>query len=173
MQADISIRQSTMGDVDGIVALYQAAGEAGGGLARAPDEVSRDYVSAFIDKALSGGIALVAVDDTGSIVGEIHASPAGPRSFAHVLGDLTIAVHPSSQGKGIGRRIFAALLQIVGSQMPHVQRVELVTQESNKRALSMYESLGFEREGRMKNRIRMRDGSLDHDIPMSWHRKGA
>ena len=57
MQADISIRQSTMGDVDGIVALYQAAGEAGGGLARAPDEVSRDYVSAFIDKALNGGVS--------------------------------------------------------------------------------------------------------------------
>lgn len=173
MQADVSIRQSTPGDVDAIVALYQAAGEAGGGLARAPDEVSRDYVSAFIDKALNGGIALVAVDYSGRIVGEIHANPLGPRSFGHVLGDLTIAVHPSSQGKGIGRRIFEGLLEMVVSEMPHIHRVELVTQESNKRALSMYESLGFEREGRMKNRIRMRDGSLDHDIPMSWHRKSA
>lgn len=170
MQADISIRQSTLRDVDGIVGLYQAAGEAGGGLARSPDEVTSDYVSAFLDKALNGGIALVAVDDVGAIIGEIHASPLGPRSFAHVLGDLTIAVHPSWQGRGVGRRIFAALLEIVVSQMPHVHRVELVTQESNNRALSMYESLGFEREGRMKNRIRVRDGSLDHDIPMSWHR---
>jgi len=170
MQADVSIRQSTEGDVDGIVALYQAAGEAGGGLARAPDEVSADYVSAFLKRALNGGIALVATDPTGAIIGEIHASPLGPRSFAHVLGDLTIAVHPLWQGQGIGRRIFAALLELVRTQMPHVHRVELVTQESNKRALSMYESLGFEREGKLTNRIRMRDGSLDHDIPMSWRR---
>ena len=173
MQAEISIRQSSPGDVDAIVRLYQAAGAAGGGLARSPDEVTGDYVNAFLSKALNGGVALVAVDDSGAIIGEIHASPLGPRSFAHVLGDLTIAIHPAWQGRGIGRRIFAALLEIVAAQMPHVHRVELVTQESNKRALAMYESLGFEREGRMKNRIRVADGSLDDDIPMSWHRVGA
>ena len=170
MQAEISIRRSTPSDIEGIVALYQATGTAGGGLARSPDEVSRDFVSGFLHKALNGGVALVAVDTSGLILGEIHASPLGPRSFAHVLGDLTIAVHPSWQGRGVGRRVFAELLEIVRSEMPHILRVELVTQESNQRALSMYESLGFNREGRMKNRIRARDGSLDADIPMAWHR---
>jgi len=170
MQADLSIRRSSSRDVEGIASLYKAVGDAGGGLARASDEVTEKYVSDFLTAAIAEGIALVATDTAGNVIGEIHARPHGPRTFAHVLGDLTIAVHPSLQGRGVGRRIFSELLAIVTSEMPHILRVELVSRETNARAIAMYESLGFQREGRMVNRIRLDDGSLDADIPMAWHR---
>lgn len=169
-QAEKEIRSSQVSDVDGIVALYKAVGKAGGGLARTPDEVTRAYVGDFLHAALNGGVALVATDDAGAVIGEIHTRPLGPRAFAHVLGDLTIAIHPQWQGRGVGRRIFSHLLAIVETQMPHVLRVELKSRESNARAILMYESLGFRKEGRMDNRIRLADGSLDADIPMAWHR---
>jgi len=168
-----SIRSSRLSDIDGIVALYRAVGAAGGGLARSPDEVTRDYVRDFLDASLAGGIALVAVDDSDKIVAEIHTRLLGPRALSHVFGDLTIAVHPSRQGQGLGRRIFSELLTIARRDCPHVLRIELKSRETNSRAIAMYESLGFRREGRMENRIRLIDGSLDADIPMAWHRGGA
>ena len=167
-----SIRPSRLSDVDSIVALYRAVGAAGGGLARSPDEVTRAYVRDFLDASLAGGIALVAVDGD-NLIAEIHTRPLGPRAFSHVLGDLTIAVHPSRQGQGLGRRIFSELLTIARRDCPHVLRIELKSRETNSRAIAMYESLGFKREGRMDNRIRLLDGSLDADIPMAWHRGGA
>jgi putative acetyltransferase len=170
MQAEISIRRSSAADVDAIVGLYQTVGHAGGGLARTPAEVTRGYVGDFLEAAIAGGVALVATDNDGNVVGEIHARPLGPHAFAHVLGDLTIAVHPDWQGRGIGRNIFEALLDIVRKDMPHLLRVELKSRETNAGAIAMYESLGFEREGRMIDRVMLSDGSLDADIPMAWRR---
>jgi putative acetyltransferase len=173
MQAETTIRRSSLDDLDGIVALYKAVGKAGGGIARAPDEVTGSYVSGFLEASIADGIALVATDSAGNIVAEIHAHTLGPRTFAHVLGDLTVAVHPSWQGKGVGRKLFNELLAEVLRDMPHILRVELVSRETNRRAIAMYESLGFRAEGRMTNRIRLEDGSLDADIPMSWHRPAS
>jgi ribosomal protein S18 acetylase RimI-like enzyme len=170
MQADVAYRRGTAGDVDAIVDLYRAVGNAGGGLARMPDEVTHQYVDDFIDAALTAGLELVAIDAAGTVVAEMHARPLGPRAFSHVLGDLTIAVHPAWQGRGVGRRLFAEFLKIVSAEMPHVLRVELKSRESNNRAISMYQSLGFEKEGRMAGRIQLPDGTLDADIPMAWHR---
>ena len=169
-QAEKEIRRSQATDVDYIVALYKAVGQAGGGLARTPDEVTRGYVNDFLQAALNGGVALVATDNADNVIGEIHARPLAPRTFAHVLGDLTIAIHPSWQGRGVGRRIFSHLLEVVQTQMPHILRIELKSRESNSHAIAMYESLGFSREGRMIDRVRLADGSLDADIPMAWHR---
>jgi ribosomal protein S18 acetylase RimI-like enzyme len=170
MQADVTHRRAASADVDAIMRLYQAVGHAGGGLARTPDEVTRHYIRDFVDAALSGGLELVATDQHGAVIAEIHARPLGPRALAHVLGDLTIAVHPAWQGRGVGRRMFEEFLKIVSKEMPHILRVELKARETNGKAIAMYASLGFEKEGRMARRIRLPDGALDADIPMAWHR---
>ena len=56
---------------------------------------------------------------------------------------------------------------------PDITRVELIVRQSNDRALRFYESLGFQREGELRLRIRNPDGSLDADIPMAWIREQA
>ena len=170
MQAEAAIRSATKSDIEQIRALYRAVGSAGGGLARTPDEVTLDYVSDFVHASRHGGIELVAEAPDGTLAGEIHTYPLGPATLAHVLGQLTIAVHPGWQGRGIGRALFRALLDRVERDFPHVLRVELKARESNTRAIGMYESLGFRKEGRMERRIRLENGSFDADIPMAWHR---
>lgn len=173
VQAELSIRDATDSDIAAIADLYRAVGRAGGGLARTPEEVTIAYVSEFVAAARHGGVELVAHAGDGTIAGEIHTYPLGPAAFAHVLGQLTVAVHPDWQGRGVGRALFSALLDRIEHEYPHVVRVELKARETNSRAIGMYESLGFQKEGRMVNRVRLKNGSLDADIPMAWHRPGT
>lgn len=174
VDARVALRAATRGDADAILAVYLGAAGGESGLAREADEITRDHVAGFLDKSLACGIALVALrrgeDGETRIVGEIHAYRSPLRVFAHVLGELTIAVHPEAQGQGVGRALFTELLRLVRAEWPAIERVELITRESNARAIALYESLGFHREGSLARRIRRADGGLEADVPMAWLR---
>ena len=154
-----------------IEALYRVVGATPGGIARSPDEVSREYVEGFVSKSLERGILLVAeLEGLPGLAAELHAYRSELRIFRHVLGELTVAVHPATQGQGIGRKLFERLLDTVIREHPDIMRVELITQETNQRALRLYEGVGFRREGRLAGRIQAPDGTLDADIPLAWFR---
>jgi len=154
-----------------IFALYRAVAAIEGGLARTAEEISEEYVAHFLGKSLESGFCLVAREsDGGPIIGEIHSYALGPRVFAHVLGELTIAVHPAKQGLGVGKRLFTELLRRVEQERSDILRVELIARESNRKAIEFYQKLGFEIEGRFENRIRSVGGGYEADIPMAWRR---
>lgn len=163
------IRKAVAADHARIVALYRAVAEVPGGIARTPDEVTDAYVAGFMHKAASDGVEFVAEMD-GEIVGEIHASRVGIASLDTLLTDLTIAVAPKAQGRGVGRALFEALLAEVREAMPHIVRVELFARSSNVRARALYESLGFVEEGRLRARVRDAKGELETDTIMGWVR---
>lgn len=163
------IRKAVASDADGVLALYRAVAEVPDGIARTPAEVTGSYVAGFMDRAARDGVAFVC-EEGGRIVGEIHASRAGIAAFAHVLGDLTIAVDPCAQGRGVGRRLFQALLDEVVRNMAHIERVELFARESNPRARALYASLGFVEEGRLRARVRNAAGAPETDTIMGWLR---
>lgn len=169
MTAPVHLRSAAPGDASGIHALYLTVAEHSGGLARFPDEITRDYIDGFVAQSASHGIQLVAVDAGGRVVGELHAYRNGLRRFAHVLSSLTVAVHPDTQGQGIGRRLFQRLFEELGP-LAEITRVELVTQESNARGRHLYASLGFRQEGRFEGGIQRSGGGLEDDIPMAWTR---
>jgi putative acetyltransferase len=167
------IRRTRASDTAGIEQLYRLVAAPPGGLAREPDEITSDYIVQFVRRATTDGIGFLAAPDDandGLPAGELHCYPPGPRTFAHVLGDLTVAVHPAWQGRGVGRALFKALLDEVIRNRPGVSRIELVARESNDRAIGLYESLGFRREGRLEGRVRRTDGVIEADIPLAWHR---
>jgi len=164
-----NIRPITAEDTAEVLALYRRVACSPGGIARLEDELSEAYVRAFVTKALSDGIGLVAVDKSGSIMAEIHAYKPEPYCFSHVLSELTVVVDPTTQGKGIGKTIFTAFLQAVSEAHPEVRRVELIARESNEKAIKLYESLGFRKEGKLAGRIKNVDGSFESDIPMAWY----
>lgn len=157
-----------------IVELYRTVAAIEGGLARTAAEVSEEYVAHFVGKSLESGFCLVAREtDNDPIIGEIHCYALGPRVFAHVLGELTIAVHPARQGLGIGKLLFTELLRHVEQERPDILRVELIARESNRKAIEFYQKLGFQIEGRFENRICSVGGGYEADIPMAWQRKAA
>jgi putative acetyltransferase len=128
-------------------------------------------VLGFTAAARERGVELVAEDALG-LCAEIHASRPVPQDFQHVLGELTLLVHPRVQGRGLGKALFSAFLEHVRSQEPGIHRVELITRDSNQRARSIYEGLGFQLEGRLRGRVRHPDGRLEDDLFYAWHRDG-
>jgi ribosomal protein S18 acetylase RimI-like enzyme len=169
---DFIVAEARLADCPKILALYRTVAAIEGGLARTADEISESYVENFVARSIAGGIILIARESSGKeIIGEIHGYALGPKVFGHVLGELTIAVHPRFQSAGIGRAIFSEFMRRVVEERPDILRVELIARESNERALNFYQKLGFEIEGRMANRIRSVNGGFEADIPMAWLRK--
>jgi ribosomal protein S18 acetylase RimI-like enzyme len=167
-----AIRVTEPEDAEAVYELYRAVAARPGGLARAADEITHAYVHDFLNHSREHGLSLVSVTAHEGVVGEIHAYGRALRSFAHVLGDLTVAVHPQAQGRGIGRALFTRLLAQIQERFPAVVRVELLARESNQHAIALYESLGFRREGRLEARVRGAGGALEADIPMAWMKPG-
>ena len=165
------IRRATRDDIAAIGQLYITVASTTGGLAREPDEISRDYIEGFVTRSLHDGEIVVAeVAGIDGVAGELHAYRNPLRLFNHVYTNLTIAVHPDAQGRGIGRALFSALLDTVARERTDIVRVELMTAERNQRAQRLYESVGFVREGRLDRAIRGADGTPEADIPMAWFR---
>ena len=163
--SEYETRPITLSQAGAVLSLYRAAAAGPGGLARRPDEMDLAYVEGFLGKALAGGVTLGAW--RGEVLcGEIHASRIGPEQFAHVLSDLTVAVDPAWQGRGVGRALFAALFEAARALSPQVTRIELMAREGNIDAIRLYERLGFVIEGRFVQRVRMPDGRLEDDIAM-------
>lgn len=168
------IEPASAGDLHAIASLYRSVAAIEGGLARTAEEITEEYVGTFVTRSLENGILLIARrTDTNQIIGEIHAYTLGPKVFAHVLGELTIAVDPSFQGTGVGKALFSEFLEQVKVKRPDILRVELIARESNQKAIRFYEKMGFQIEGRFENRIRSVGGGYEADIPMAWVRDAA
>ncbi|MEI6410623.1 MAG: N-acetyltransferase [Bacteroidota bacterium] len=165
----MQIRKASAKDAAAIQRLYTATASFPGGLARMAAEITDTYIEHNLNNALATGICLVAEhpDDSAQLVAEIHCYKLQPAVFKHVLGELTISVHPDFQGQGLGRRIFETLLHEIRDHRPEILRVELITRESNTRAIELYQKLGFQIEGRLENRIEGTQGK-EADIPMAW-----
>lgn len=161
------IRPARMADVNGLYFLFQAVAQQPGGLARTLEEASEGYVRRCLEAATQRGLALL-VEGDGPPRGALWAWRPDPASLKHTLSELTAAVHPDAQGKGLGRALFETFLGTVKARFQDIQRVELICRESNQAGLHLYESLGFLREGRFNRRILDPKGKLEADIPMAW-----
>lgn len=163
------IRHGTLDDIDALLALQQTVASRNGTLARASDEITREYAAHAVERSLATGVFMVAVDGD-EIIGAIDCYALGSRQFAHVLGELTVAVHPDHQGKGVGRELFRQMLAHIISTRPDITRVELMVRGDNAGAQRLYRSLGFREEGRFVGRVCLPDGTILDDVAMAWHR---
>jgi ribosomal protein S18 acetylase RimI-like enzyme len=168
--SQLTVRKATLHDKQKIYQLYLAVSRLEGGIARTQKEVTEDWVLNCLLKGLSGGFVLVIdhPEKPEELIATLHTYSTGLQAFSHVLGDLTIGVHPDFQGQGVGRRIFERLLRQIEEERPDILRVELIVRESNKKAIRFYEQIGFTQEGRLERRIHNTEGRLEADIPMAW-----
>lgn len=104
------------------------------------------------------------------IVGHAFLDPLPLEAIAHVF-RLNIVVHPGFLAQSVGTSLMRDLMDWV-QQTPRVGKIELLVRATNERAIYLYSKLGFEEEGRFRNRVRLHDGSFVDDISMAWFPKG-
>ncbi|MGN6207210.1 N-acetyltransferase family protein [Asticcacaulis sp.] len=146
------IRPSSLTDEAGIHLVYRATARQGGGLLRREDEITDAYIRHNLENSLRIGISLVAEREDGLMLAEIHAWPSETRQLGHCLTNLTVAVDSAAQGRGIGRALFEHLIA-AAKDNPKFRIIELYCREDNRRAIDLYQSLGFVFEGRLKGRV--------------------
>jgi ribosomal protein S18 acetylase RimI-like enzyme len=166
-------RNATLDDVPALVALYKRVAQDPGGITRTPEEVTTEYVSHFVERSIADGLIIVLEnpDNPNELIAELHAYKPGIKLFGHVLSELTLLVDSRFQNQGIGRTIFTIFLDEIVNNRPDVGRIELLTGENNKRAIHLYQSLGFTIEGRFELRQRTNNG-FEADIALWWQNPG-
>lgn len=99
-----------------------------------------------------------------SVIAEVDGTVIGWASLvrdterrAHV-GDIGLCVHDDHQGQGYGRTLMNALLDTADNWLG-LRRLVLEVNIDNAAAIALYQSLGFETEGRLRGDI-LRDGVL-------------
>ncbi|WP_162806621.1 GNAT family N-acetyltransferase [Sphingosinicella terrae] len=161
--SEYALRPLRLADAPALLALMKRAE---GGLGRLPGEMDLPWMEEALSGALAGGVAIGTWEGDG-LIGMIKASRMPSVQFQHVLWDLTVAVAPEAQGRGVGRRLFADLIARARSATPGVERIELVVREGLTHAIRLYESVGFRQEGRFERRFRLADGTYEADLPMA------
>jgi len=114
-----------------------------------------EEMRAWTEPARHGGLHLVAFVE-GALVGEAGLQRlSGRRDHA---GEIGMGVHDAWTGRGIGRALLAALIDVSDRWMG-LRRLELTVFVDNAPAMALYRSLGFEVEGTHRA-FALRDGAL-------------
>jgi len=111
-----------------------------------------------LDSLKTGAVHFVAVAGHDEVIGWCDLRPRILPTLRHsaVLGMGIVAPY---RGMGIGARLLATTLETAASA--GIQRVELVVRADNAPAIALYRRFGFEREGTLRDYLRV-DG-VSHD----------
>jgi len=160
---EILIRQAKVEDSHTIVEATRQIAQKPGFFCSQPSELTDDNVINTITSFLKDktGIYLVAEYDD-QIVGHAFLEPYSLQSLKHVA-DLNIAVHLGWQGQGIGKKLLKHIV-LWAKNSGCIEKIQLNVRASNTVAISLYKKMGFEEEGRLKNRVKVKDRYIDDVI---------
>lgn len=144
-------------------AEYDTAASQEGLLAAEPHEIPLSAFRSKIKQLRVHGLYVV-MESRGQMVGHLILGPLGLSATRHVS-QLTVVVHPGHTGRGYGKALMKYAVDWA-RESAGVEKIELRVRSTNYRAIGLYESLGFAREGQLKNRIKLQQGYAD-DICMA------
>ncbi len=128
-------------------------------LAAPPLEVS----AAFVRGGLTAGNAHVVAVDGAEVVGWCDVTPV-PRPLLAHGGVLGMGLLAEWQGKGIGSALIRTAM--AAARQRGLARIELTVSALNQRAITLYERVGFEREG-LKRDASLIDGVYSDSLLMA------
>lgn len=122
----------------------------------------RESVSEEFIKGLGENMHMFTAECDGKVAG--CASLAVGSGRKRHSGGVGIMVHKDYQGRGIGRALMEKLLDTADNWLM-LKRVELEVYPDNERAIKLYESLGFVREG-VSRASAIRNGAYSDNVIM-------
>lgn len=109
-------------------------------------------------------VFLLAFDADGVLCGMLNARGSERKALRHAV-EFGMSVGQAYRRQGVGRALLAALLEWA-HRTPPVTRIELRVYVENEPARRLYESFGFQVEGRRRHAI-FQDGRYRDDVIMS------
>lgn len=127
-----------------------------------PLESTRAFIAKILEKNSPSFLAI----DGGKVVGwcDISRGKGGAGGLFHHTGLLGMGLLADYRGRGIGGMLLEKTLDAARER--GITRVELLTLESNKRAIALYERFGFVFEGIKKN-SHLIDGKYENGYMMA------
>lgn len=156
---NITIRKAEIKDASCIIEAEREIAQEPGYFCSQPSELDEKAIKQTIQSPQS--IYLVA-EYEGQVVGHAFLEPYTLQSLRHVA-DLNIAVHLEWQSKGIGRKLLEQIIERA-KNLSVIEKIQLNVRASNIPAISLYKKMGFEEEGRLKNRVKIKDLYIDDII---------
>lgn len=161
------LRRAEVADAAALLDVLRSTAEQTPFLLREPDEVAmtveqeKDFIRGRIEAPRD---AMLLVESENRVLGLCSLASMGSfRRYAHRCG-LSIALHKDAWGLGLGRQMMKILLQT--AKEFGYEQAELDVMADNRRAVALYESLGFERFGVMPRNMKYADGTYADAIWM-------
>jgi ribosomal protein S18 acetylase RimI-like enzyme len=162
---NIIIRKAEVQDAPCIVGAEREIAQTPGYFCSQPAELNEQAVKHTIQSPQN--IYLVA-EYEGQVVAHAFLESCTLQSLRHVA-DLNMAVHLGWQGKGIGKKLLEQIIKSARSTSV-IEKIQLNVRATNMVAISLYKKMGFQVEGRLKNRVKIKDRYID-DIVMGLELK--
>lgn len=156
---EVILRNAEEDDAESLIKYLQITTSETPYLTREPDEAilslgqEQDFIQKIIDSDRE--LMLVAVTD-GKLIGNCSLMGNGPyRRYRHRC-HVAIALYQEYCGRGIGTMMLQAILQ--AAKEIGYEQAELVVAADNKKAIALYENLGFERYGYFPCQMKYQNG---------------
>ncbi len=128
-------------------------------------EISVEEEREWIQQRLDNPAQIIIVAEVGgSIVGMLNLKNRDRRKLAHV-GSVGIMILPEFRKKGVGTALLKSAI-CWAKENPVIEKITLGVFATNETAISLYEKMGFEQEGREIQAIKTADGKYVDTILM-------
>ncbi len=161
---DIELRNAEVSDAPALIEYLKVTSSETSFLVREPEEIAssispedeKSFIQARID---SGRELMLAAFEDGKHIGNCSLASIGSyKRYSHRC-SVAIALYQAYCSRGIGKIMMETVLDI--AKEIGYEQAELEVMADNKRAISLYEKLGFKRFGRFPNNMKYADGSYD------------
>jgi len=161
----LAVRAARANDEAGLARLEAVSWTAASGFPSVTERAHDPFYSFFTGSGPPREYLVAEVD--GRLAGYIRVRPVTElRENAHVLGVMGLAVAPGERRRGVATALLAAAEQLARTRGAH--KLSLHVLSTNTAALGLYERLGFQREGTLRQEFRI-GGQYVDDVLMAKH----
>lgn len=163
----IHIRTGQLDDAKAILDIQRYVIMENKYLISVPDEFDKtlEQQNKWIRKVLGNEReTMIIAEKDEEVIGWLVFESPNRKRLSHT-GSFETMIHKDYRGKGIGKMLIIELLKWA-EKNPLIEKVSLGVFSTNKRAISLYKSIGFIEEGRKNKEIKLSEHEYADDILM-------